>query len=149
MVLMFEKGLSRGISQAIHRYATANNKYMPNYDSQQLSSYLMYLDANNLYGRAMCKKLPLNRFLWAKNLKQYASDFIENYNENSGWGYLLEVDINYPKHLHKSHSDLPFLPVKQNKLLTTLEDKKNYVVHISALKQALNHGLELEKSRIE
>ena len=105
----------------------------------------MYLDANNLYGWAMFKKLPLNGFLWAKNLNQYASDFIKNYDENSDLGYLLEVDINYPKHLRKLHSDLPFLPVKQNKLLTTLEDKKNYVVHISALKQALNHGLELEK----
>ena len=145
MVLMFEKGLRGGISQAIHRYATANNKYMPNYDSQRLSSYLMYLDANNLYGWAMSKKLPLNGFLWAKNLNQYTSDFIKNYDENSDLGYLLEVDINYPKHLNELHSDLPFLPVKQNKLLTTLEDKKNYVVHISALKQALSHGLELEK----
>ena len=63
MVLMFEKGLRGVISQAIHRYATVNNKYMPNYDSQQLSSYLMYLDANNLYGRVKCKKLPLNGFL--------------------------------------------------------------------------------------
>ena len=83
MVLMFEKGLRGGISQAIHRYATANNKYMPNYDSQQLSLFSMYLDANNLYGWAMCKKLPLNGFLWPKNPNQYASDFIKNYNENS------------------------------------------------------------------
>ena len=63
----------------------------------------------------------------------------------SDLGYLLEVDIHYPKHLHKLHSDLPFLPARQNKLLTTFGDKKNYVVHISTLKQALNYGLELEK----
>ena len=105
----------------------------------------MYLDANNLYGWAMSEKLPLNWFLWAKNFNQYTSDFIKNYDENSDLGYLLEVDINYPKHLHELHSDLPFLPAKQNKLLTTFEDKKKYVVHISALKQALNDGLELEK----
>ena len=92
----------------------------------------------------MSKKLPLNGFLWAKNLNQYTSDFIKYYDENSNLGYLLEVDINYPKHLHELRSDLPFLPVKQNKLLTTLGEKK-YVVHISALKEALNHGLELEK----
>ena len=67
MVLIFEKGLTGGISQATYRYATANNKYIPNNDSQQLSSFLMYLDANNLYGWVMCKKLPLNGFLWAKN----------------------------------------------------------------------------------
>ena len=125
MVLMFEKGIRRGISQAINCYATANNKYMPNYDSQQLSTFLMYLDANNLYGWAMCKKLPPDGFLWSKNLSQYTSDFIKNYNENSDLGYLLEVDISYPKHLHKLHSDLLFLPVRQNKLLTTLEDEKN------------------------
>ena len=57
MVLMFEKGLRGGISQAIHHYATANNKYMPNYNSQLLSTYLMYLDANNFYGLAMCKNV--------------------------------------------------------------------------------------------
>ena len=142
---LLEKGLRGGISQAIHRYATASNKYMPNYGAQRLSSYLMYIDANSLYRWAMSKKLPLNRFLWAKNLNQYASDFIKNYDENSDFGYLLEEDINYPKHLHKLHSNLPFLPVKQNKLLTTLEDKKNSIVHISALKQALTYGLELEK----
>ena len=112
MVLIFEKGQRGGISQAIHRYAKANNKYMPNYDSQQLSTFLMYLDTNNLYGWAMCKKLPLNSFLWSKNLNQYTSDFIKNYNKDSDLGYLLEVDINYPKHLRESHRDLPFLPVK-------------------------------------
>ena len=113
MVLMFEKGLRGGISQAIHRYVTASNKYMPNYDSQRLSSYLMYLEANNLYGWAMSKKLPLNGFLWSKKLNEYASDFIKNYDENSNLGYLFEVDINYPKHLHKLHTDLPFLAIKK------------------------------------
>ena len=124
IVLMFEKRLKGGILRAIHCYATANNKYMPNYDSQRLSSYLMYLDANNLYGWAMPKKLPLNGFLWAKNLNQYTSDFIKNYDQNSDLGCLPEVDINYPKHFNELHGDLQFLPVKQNKLLTTLEDKK-------------------------
>ena len=93
----------------------------------------------------MSKKLPLHGFLWSEKVNKYASDFIKNYDENSNLGYLLEVDINYPKHLHKLHSDLPFLSIKQNKLLTTLEVKKNYVIHISALKQTLNHGLVLEK----
>ena len=63
----------------------------------------------------------------------------------TGTGYLLEVDIEYPKKLHEAHRDLPFLPIKKNKLLTTLEDKENYVVHIATLKQALLHGLKLEK----
>ena len=124
---------------------TINNKYMPNYNSQQLSTYLTYLDANNLYEWAICKKLPLNSFLWSSNLNKYTSNFIKNYNDNSDLRYLLEVDVHYPKHVHKLHSDIPLLPVRQKKLLTTFEDKKNYVVHISTLKQALNYGLELEK----
>ena len=57
MVLLFEKEIRGGISQAIHRYASANNKYMPNYNSKLLSTYLLYVDANNLYGWAMSKKL--------------------------------------------------------------------------------------------
>ena len=71
------------------------------------------------------KSYHLMGFYGSKNLSQYTSDFIKNYNENSDLGYLLEVDISYPKHLHKLHSDLLFLPVRQNKLLTTLEDEKN------------------------
>ena len=97
---------------------------MPNYDSQRLSSYLIYLDANNLYGWAMCKKLPLNGFLWAKSLDKYRSDFIKSYNENSDLGYLLEVDVSCPKNLHELHRHLPFLPVKEKKLLTRHDDKK-------------------------
>ena len=64
MLLMFEKGTRGGTCQAIHRYAKANNKYMKNYDKDIISSYLMYLDANNLYGWAMSQKLPVNGFKW-------------------------------------------------------------------------------------
>ena len=120
MLLMFKKGIRGGLSQAIHRYATANNKYMSNYNPQQLSTFLMYLDANNLYGWAMCKKLPIGGYMWAKNLDRYTPEFIKNYDDNSNVGYLFEVDIDYPKHLHELHSDLPFLPERDNKSLATL-----------------------------
>ena len=62
MILMFGKGIRGGISQAIQRYASANNKYMPNFNRKQIISYLMYLDANNLYGYAMIKKIPIDSF---------------------------------------------------------------------------------------
>ena len=68
MLLMVEKETRGGICQAIHRYAKANNKYMKNYDKDIISSYLMYLDANNLYGWAMSQKFPVNGFKWVKNL---------------------------------------------------------------------------------
>ena len=64
MLLMFEKGMRGGISQAIHKYAKANNKYIKNYNKNLTSSYLMYLDANNVYGWAMYKKLPIEGFKW-------------------------------------------------------------------------------------
>ena len=68
MLLMFEKGIRRGICQAIHRYAKANNKNVNNYDKSIIQSYLMYLDANNSYGWAMFQKLPVNGFKWVKKV---------------------------------------------------------------------------------
>ena len=77
-------------------------------------------------------------------------DFIKSYDEDSDKGYILEIDVEYPENLHDLHSDLPFLPErikinKCSKLVWNLHDKNNYVVHIRALKQALNHGLILKK----
>ena len=114
------------------------------------SSYLMYLDANNLYGWAMCKKLPVDGFKWIDNLSIFTEDVIKYYNKNSNAGYFLEVDTKYPKELFNKQKDLPFLPNREKinkaeKLVTTIEDKEKYVLHIAALKQALNHGLVLEK----
>ena len=82
MLLMVEKGTRGGICQAIHRYAKANNKYMKNYDKNTTSSYLMYLDANNLHGCAMSQKLPVNGFEWVKKLPKFDDRFIKNYDEN-------------------------------------------------------------------
>ena len=150
MLLMFEEGTRGGMCQAMHRYAAANNKYMKNYNKDVISSYLEYLDANSLHGWAMCKKLPVGKFKWSKNLSIYIEHAIKNYDDNNDYGALLEVDVEYPKELANKHRDLPFLPERRKinkveKLFTTLEDKERYVVHISALKQALNHGLKLKK----
>ena len=145
MHLMFEKGIRGGVSQVIHRYTTANNRYMINHDTNAPSNYSMYVDANNLYGWAMCKKLPIDNFQWDYQIDKFTCDFIRNYDENCDTGYLLEVNIAYPENLHESHRYLPFLPVRKDKLLTTLEDKQNYIVTITTLKQALDHGLSLQK----
>ena len=150
MLLMIEKGIRGGICQATHRYAKANNKYMKNYDKNNESSYIEYLDANNLYGWAMSQKLPVNGFKWENDLSRFNERFIKNYNENSDIGYFLEVDIDYPKELFNFHKDLPFLPERKKvekveKLICSIEDKEKYVIHIRALKQALNHGLKLKE----
>ena len=70
MLLIVEKGIRGGICQAIHRRAQANNKYVKNYNKDIISSYLMYLDANNLHGWAMSQKCPVNGFKWVKNLSE-------------------------------------------------------------------------------
>ena len=62
MLLMVEEGIRGGICHSTHRHAKANNKYMKNYDESKESSYIQYLDANNLYGWAMSQKLPVNNF---------------------------------------------------------------------------------------
>ena len=109
MLLMVEEGIRGGICHSIHRYAKANNKYMKNYNNNEESSYIQYLDANNLYGWAMSKKLPVNGFKWVDS-DEINEEFIKNYNENNKKGYIFEVDVKYPKKLHELHSDLPFLP---------------------------------------
>ena len=142
MLLMIEAGIRGGMCQSVHRYAKANNKYMKNYDKSIESSYLMYLDANNLYGWAMSQKLPVNGFKWENDLSRFNENFIKNYNENSDIRYFLEVDIKYPKQLWSSHKDLPFLSERKRlekveKLVCSIEDKEKYVIHIRALKQRL------------
>ena len=123
MLLMVEEGIRRGMCHSLRRYAKANNKYMKDYNKNIESSYIQYLDANNLYGRAMSQKLPRNNIKWVEK-------FIKNYNENSYKGYILKVDVKYPKKLHDLHSDLPFLPKKMKidkckELVCDLCHKKN------------------------
>ena len=145
MLLMIEEGIRGGICHAVHRYAKANNRYLKNYDKSKESSYIQYLDANNLYGAAMSEELPINGFKWVNDISGINEKFVKGYNKkNSDKGYILEADVDYPSKLHKLHSDMPFLPERM-KIVCNLRDKKKYVVHISILKQALNHGLKLKK----
>ena len=147
MLLMFERGIRGGITQVVHRYASANNKYMGDlYDPNKESSYIQYLNANNLYGWVMSQPLPTSKFKWV----EMDLDQISNLATNKNKGYLLEVDVKYPTDLHDSHNDLPFMCDKMKinkvkKLVPNLKDKKKYVIHIQALDQVLRHGLVLER----
>ncbi|KAM0726196.1 hypothetical protein ACS0PU_008277 [Formica fusca] len=109
----------------------------------------MYFDVNNLYGWAMCQPLPYAEFRWVDNISDFDISAIAS---DSPIGYILEVDLEYPQHLHDAHADLPFCPMRdkppgkrQDKLLETLYDKKCYVIHYRNLQQCTRHGLRVAK----
>ena len=151
MLLMIEKGIRGGISIISNRYGKANNKYMKDYNKKEASKYLMYVDANNLYGWAMSQKLPVHSFKWMSNKE------IENIFNNQivqVWKKtpcILEVDLEYPEELHDLHNDYPLCPERVEcdkgvkKLIPNLRDKNNYVVHYKTLMQCLRLGMELKK----
>ena len=171
MYEMIEAGLRGGMTQTTCKKVEANNKYMgSDYDSGKESSYINYLDANNLYGLSMIHKLPYRSLKWDDKITE---DDIINY-DNGRTGYILEVDLEYPKELHDLHNDYPLAPevmnVKANtlseiqveiyklingskepkdektkKLILNLHDKSKYVVHIRTLQFYLKHGLKLKK----
>ena len=145
-MLLFEQGIRGGITQAVRKYASANNKYMRDrFDPRSESSYLQYLDANSLYGWAMSQPLPAGGFEWVDvNLNE-----ISELATRTDKGYLLEVNVSCPKELHNQHNDLLFMCERMEingveKLVPNLRDKKNYVIHIQALNQVLQHGLRLD-----
>ena len=150
-LLMIEKGIRGGISIISNRYGKANNKYMKDFNIKKPSKYLMYLDANNLYGWAMSQKLPVHSFKWMSNKE------IENIFNNQivqVWKKtpcILEVDLEYPEELHDLHNDYPLCPERVEcdkgvkKLIPNLRNENNYVVHYKTLIQYLNLGMELKK----
>ena len=98
----------------------------------------------------MSQKLSINKFECIKDTSQFNEDFKKSHNEESDKGYFLKADVQYPEKLHEFCNDLPFLPEtmkieKVERLVTSLYDKTEYVIHITNLKQALNHGLILKK----
>ena len=155
MLLMFERGIRGGITQSVHRWAIANNPYMGyEYDPSKPTEYLQYLDANNLYGWAVSQPLPIRDFKWidVRENKVEPKKMVETLAKNSNWGYgyLLEVDAEYPRELHNHQNDLPFLceKIKVNgveKLVPNLYDKEKYVIHVKALTLS-NLGLSIPLS---
>ena len=127
MLLMFERGIRGGITQAVRKYTSANNKYMGDrFVPDEDTTYLQYLDANNLYGWAMSQPLPTGGFKWVDvNLNE-----ISELATRTDKGYILEVDVSYPKELQNPHNDLPFMCDRMEidrveKLVPNLRDKKN------------------------
>ena len=154
MYRFFENGIRGGISVIAHRHAKANNPYLPNYDSSQPNRFIVYLDANNLYGYSMIQKLPTRRFKWLTD--QEVSEFqLDCMELDPNIGYVLEIDLEYPQHLHDDHAGYPVAPeksiinsdwvspyckaisaaqsVKVEKLIQTFNPKLNYTVHYQNL----------------
>ena len=152
MLLMFEKGIRGGISMISNRYGEANNKYMGNrFNKNKPNKYLMYLDANNLYGCAMSEKLPTHGFKWLSSgemEKLFNNQVVQVWEKTP---CILEVDLEYPENLHDLHNDYPFCPERVKckngveKLIPNLRDKTKYVIHYKNLIQCLKAGLKLKK----
>ena len=169
MFQFIEKGLRGGISYIANRYGEANNKYMKTYDKKAPSKYIMYLDANNLYGWAMSQYLPTGGFKWLSQ-KQIDNINLAKYEVDSKKGLILEVDLEYPEKLHDLHNDYPLASEKLKvtkdmlspyckkiaekygisiglvqKLIPTLNKKEKYVLHYRNLQLYLDLGLKVTK----
>ena len=168
--LMFQKMVRGGMSMVCKRYAYANNKMLKSFNPYDEEKYLLYIDANNLYGWAMTQNLPFANFTWCKIETKLVENIIQNTNlENKG--YILEVDLEYPESLHDLHNDFPLAPEKlkisfndlspfaqklcsqlnlksnlnTSKLIPNLNNKDNYVLYYKNLQLYLKLGLKLKK----
>ena len=153
MLMMFECGIRGGITHISKRYAEANNKYMKDYNPDKESTFIQYLDANNLYGWAMSQQLPTHGFKWMKHTtEEKVVEILEKANHsmfNKGKiGYIFEVDLEDPSHLWETHNNYPLAPEKMivngvEKLISHFKPRKNYGVHYRTLRQCLELGMKI------
>ena len=167
MINFFQSSIRGGVSLIAKRHATANNKYLRDFDASKPSSYLAYLDANNLYGAAQCDLLPQKSFRWL-DAQEIQSFDLMSIACDATKGYVLEIDLNYPEELHESHNSFPLAPEKYSvqyeqlsdfqkclideelfckgeKLIAHLGPRRKYICHYRNLQFYLKHGLKLEK----
>lgn len=169
MYEFFEAGVRGGNATAFCRYAAANNKLMKNYNPNEPTNYIIYFDANNLYGWAMRQPLPSCNFRWLTREEANHLD-VSAIEDEAEIGYVLDVDLMYPHECHESHDDYPLAPenltitsdmlspyckvllqqlgikhTNTQKLVSTLAEKRNYIVHYRNLKLYLELGMKLLK----
>ena len=169
MFKFIEKGMCGGVSYIANRYGKANNKYMNKYNEKVPSKYIMYLDANNLYSWAMSQYLPTGNFRWMTD-KEINKVDLATCKENGKKGLISEVDLEYSQGLHNLHNDYLVTPEKVkvsngklsayckkiaerynisiglvNKLIPTLMDQEEYVLHYQNPQLYLDLGLKIKK----
>ena len=167
MYTFIERSIRGGISQISKRFAKANNRYCPDYNPLKPIMYLIYLDANNLYGWAMSQNLPMKNFRWLTREEIDGID-VESLDDEADTGYIIEVDLKYPPSLHDLHNEYPLAPERLNidesmlspfqtrrfpkhqkkpstRLAPNLYDKTNYVTHYRNLKFYLDQGMIVTK----
>ena len=167
--IFIEKRMRGGIGYINKRYSKANNEYCSDYDSENLKTCITYFDINNLYGHAVSQYLPYANFKWVKNADEIEQN-LTKIKSNSSTGYILEVDLEYPKNLYCEHNDYPLAQEKINiqkewlsdyclkianehninigtvkNLVPNKMNKRNYVIHYRNLQQCVQKGLKLEK----
>ena len=131
---MIDGGMRGGICSIAKRYAKANNPYLPDYDPSKPSTYILYLDANNLYGWAMSQPQPSGQFHWLDREEWEGIDWISQ-SEDQTHGYILEVDLDYPDtmtnengqvvtDIHNKHNDYPLAPERMHIEISTLSEKQ-------------------------
>jgi len=170
MFLMIESGIRGGLSYASRRFAEANHPTLPNYRPEEPISYLCYLDANSLYATCQTFSLPVGDFRFLTQSEIDAFD-VNSVSDQSDRGYILEVDLEYPEHLHDAHSAYPLCPehltveasmisptleemyefvggkhAPCDKLISNLRDKTFYVTHYRCLKFYLLQGMQLVRT---
>ena len=171
MHLFIESSIRGGVATISARYALANNPYLPpeHYDPSKEHSYVIYADANNLYGLSLSMPLPISDFKFLSEEEIEHLD-IMNVPRDGDTGFFLEVDLDYPQYLHSEHNSMPLCPenivitkdmlsevtiemgekfdskfLPQKKLCPNLMDKTKYVLHFVNLQFYINHGMVLRK----
>ena len=166
--LFVEKGVRGGVCMVSKRFAQANNPQVEGYDPTKANSYILYLDANNLYGWAMSQPLPTGSFEWVEDCEKLAENIAEH-PVDSAEGYILEVDLEYCQELQRQQNAYPLAPerlvvpiewlskyqlalnkkgtafLRVEKLVPNLRKKERYVLHYRNLQLYMSLGLQLKR----
>ena len=164
--LFIINGIRGGLSMVSKWHSVANNKYLENYDQKKKSVFILDLDANNLYGRAMQDCMPYKNFKWIQ-MDQLNYDFVAGLAADGPMGCIVQCRLVYPMALHDIHADYLLAPVKKSisysslsitakqicdkhnlkksthaeKLLATFEDRDNYILHYRNLQLYISLGM--------